>query len=243
MYMDSDAERTLNNLHVLGALSHNDKLMTNEDHFDIYAPTSLRGLLRMWYGERRGQNVQRVRNAVRAAIAFAHRSLEDATALLEAASTTSACSPSSVPSPAPPRHHIVHVSGAPPPSPSLSSCSSGTVSMLDAPSMRLRIDTISLQHVRMVEALGRARSGLANLLQTYRDDAALASQITLLTEEIEDFLRVMGPHTSSLRARARNDDRVSRPSASSSPFMTASGGGSEASGTETGRMSSLSLRD
>ena len=58
--MESEAERTLSNLHVLSALSQNDKLNTNEDVFDIYAPTSLRGMWRTWYGERRGQNVQLV---------------------------------------------------------------------------------------------------------------------------------------------------------------------------------------
>lgn len=159
----ADEERTLNNLCVLSALSHNDKLCTIEDTFDIYAPTSFRGLWRMWYGERRGQNVQRVRQTVRAAIAFAQKSLEEATALRDAASSDT---------------------------------------------MRLRIDTIVLQHVRMVDALSRACGGLRNLLQTYRDDAALASQVTLLVQEIEDFVRVIGPHSEQISGSPTPYDRI-----------------------------------
>lgn len=79
--MNSDAERTLSNLNVLGAVSQNDKLMTNDDHFDIYTPTTLRAILRTWYGERRCQNVQRVRTTIRAGISFARTFLEDATRL------------------------------------------------------------------------------------------------------------------------------------------------------------------
>ena len=83
--MQSDEERTLGNLCVLAAVSHNDKLCTLEDAFTIYAPTSMRGLVRMWYGERRAANVQRVRQAVRAAIGFAQQSLEEVNSLREAA--------------------------------------------------------------------------------------------------------------------------------------------------------------
>ena len=152
--MQSEEERTLNNLHVIGALSHNDKLCTAEDVFDIYAPTSMRGLLRMWYGERRGQNVQRVRQTVRAGIGFAQRSLEEVQALGDTGET-----------------------------------------------MRLRVDTMALQHLRMMEGLRRASGGMQNLLQTYREDAALYSQISLLIAEMEDFGRVLTPHTESLRER------------------------------------------
>ena len=154
----SDAERVLNNLHVLSALSHNDKLMSNQDAFDIYQPTSLRGLFRTWYGEGRAQNVQRVRQTVRSAIGFASRALDDAKALLAAASEDAA--------------------------------------------MKMRVDTTALQHFRMLDALGRARTGLGNLRQTYRDDAALASQLTLLICEMEDYLRVIAPHSDDLRQRS-----------------------------------------
>ena len=81
--MDAAAELTMSNLTVVGALSHNDKLLTNQDTFDIYAPTSLRAVARMWYGENRTQNLRRVRQAVTAGIAHATATLEEATALLE----------------------------------------------------------------------------------------------------------------------------------------------------------------
>lgn len=155
--MEASAEVTLSNLHVLAALSHNDKLMTASEIFSIYAPTTMRAVMRMWYGEQRAQNVLRVRQTVRAAVAYAAKSHEDAQSLM------------AVPA--------------------------------EDPAMRLRIDTIAVQHLRMVEGLRRARHGIAHLLQTYRDDAALASQVTLVMEEIDAFLGVMGVHSDALRAR------------------------------------------
>ena len=150
--MQADVERTLSNLHV-SRYSHNDKLMTNEDAFDIYVPTTLRGLMRTWYGERRTQNVQRVRTTVRSAIDFVKQSLSELNAV-------------------PLSHDGV---------------------TLDA--NRLRMETLALQHHRMVDALRRAHGGLDNLVQTYRDDAALSSQIKLLNEEICDFLDVIESHS------------------------------------------------
>lgn len=158
--MDSAAERTLNNLHVLSAVSHNDKLMTNEDSFDIYVPTSLRGMLRAWYGERRGQNVQRIRQTVRAAIQFSTRSYDESVAMLDARQSN----------------------------------------VGDTPHM-LRAATMVLHHLRMLQALQKAQVGLGNLLLTYREDAALASQITLISEEIDDYVSVMEPHSKLLRTR------------------------------------------
>lgn len=152
--MEANAERTLNNLHVLGALSHNDKLMTNEDTFDIYSPTSMRGLVRMWYGERRISNIARVRQCIRTAIAFATQLHEETNVLLNNSSPTS---------------------------------STGQ--------MKMRVDTHSMQFLRMVDGLNRAKGGLHNLLQTYRDDAANAAQVQLLIEEIDDYIYVMQPHT------------------------------------------------
>jgi hypothetical protein len=160
----SDSERTLGNLHVLGALSQNDKLMTNEDAFDIYAPTTWRAMLRTWYGERRAQNVARVKHAVRAGVTFASKSLEDTNALLDA----------------------------------LPDAAKPTVG---GDAMRLRIATGAVQHHRMVDALKRARGGLGNLLQTYRDDAALVSQLELVIAEIEDFCGVIAPLSTALHER------------------------------------------
>lgn len=183
--MQADAERTLNNLRILSALSHNDKLNTLQDQFDIYSPTSMRGLLRFWYGENRAQNVQRVRQTVRAGIAFASRSLEDANAMDEAATSSSS----------PPTYREAEVAERSAPSTALVSAPAP----MDV--MRLRIDTVALHHFRMLSALGGAASGLSNLLQTYRDDAASASQISLLIEEIGDFQRVIRPHSDTLRRR------------------------------------------
>ena len=151
--MQAEVERILGNLHVLGALSHNDKLLTNEDAFDIYIPTTMRGLMRMWYGERRGQNVARIRSTVRGAIEFSQRTLTDIRAY------------------------------------------GGSTPGEDVDVNTLRRETMQLQFRRMVDGLRRARDGLANLTQTYRDDAALSSQIRLINEEISDFLSVMNRHS------------------------------------------------
>lgn len=170
--MQADVERILVNLHVLGALSHNDKLMTNEDAFDIYIPTTLRGMMRSWYGERRGQNVARIRSTVRGGIEFSQRTLTD----IRAYNTRSIAEEVDV--------------------------------------NTLRRETMELQFRRMIDALRRARDGLTNLIQTYRDDAALSSQIRLINGEIGDFLSVMNRHASSVPSP--------HPSAHSSPEVTAS---------------------
>ena len=78
--MESDAERTMCNLVLLSSVTQNDKLYTSENMFTISPPTTLRSLWRAWYGERRANNVQHVRQTVRAGIAFAHRTLEEALA-------------------------------------------------------------------------------------------------------------------------------------------------------------------
>lgn len=156
--MDADAERTLKNLHVIAVLSHNDKLMTNDDDFSIYAPTSLRGVFRAWYGERRLQNVTRIRQQVQNAIKFAVKSLDDATALYERRG--------------------------------------------EGLQMLLRVETIVTHHLRMMNALGEARAGLGNLATTYRDDAALTSQLHLVQQEVSDFIQVVTPHSQRLREQA-----------------------------------------
>ena len=166
--MQFDAERTLHNLHVLSVLSHNDKLMTNADTFDIYAPTSLRGLFRTWYGEKRMCNLQRVQDTVRSAMAFASKFLDDANVLLD----------------------------------------------VQTDSMRLRIHTIVVQHIRMCDGMERAKYGLFNLTKTYQDDPALISQIRFIVTEIDDFIMVMHPHSLMLQRRcampihSRSQDEV-----------------------------------
>ena len=156
--MQSEPEQTLNNLHVLAALSHNDKLMTNDNAFNIYIPTSVRGAMRMWYGECRTQNIQRIRHTLRSAMNHCTKYMEDANALLETMSTHSE-------------------------------------------SMKLRVDTIALQHIRMLDAITRSRNGLTNMLQTYKDDAAFVSQITLLITEVSDYCNVISCHSRLLRSK------------------------------------------
>jgi hypothetical protein len=153
--MDADSERTLTNLHIVAALSHNDKLMTNEDSFDIYSPTSFRGLFRSWYGERRFANITKIRQCVRSAIQFASKSLDDAFFLIDSANPQSE-------------------------------------------QTLFRIQTLLLQHTRMLDGLSRSRVGLANIIQTYRDDSASSSQVQLIIEEIEGFLNLMKQHTSKV---------------------------------------------
>ena len=163
--MDVDAERTLNNLHVLSAVSPFDKLITNGDSFDIHPPSRMREMYRTWIGERRTQNVARVRQTVRTAIAHIRKLLDDANALL-------------------------------------------TSGLREDESMRLRVDTIVVQHVRMCEGLQQSCTGLRNLMQTYRDDAMLASHIHLTITEIHDFLTLIHHHTERLRSSASSDLRV-----------------------------------
>ena len=180
--MQTDAERTLSNLHVLGALSHNDKLMTNEDMFDIYAPTSLRGLCRMWYGECRTINITRIRQCVRAGIDFTSRSLEDTATLINSSLAVSLAIPDR-----------------------------------QREQMKLRVDTTAMQHVRMMDGLNRAKGGLHNLLQTYRDDAASASQLHLLIEEIESHITVLQPHADRIRPSSYEPHYPSSSAEESSP--------------------------
>lgn len=158
--MQIDAERVLNNLHIIAAISHNDKLMTNDDAFNIYTPTTMRGLFRMWYGENRGQNVQRIRSTVRGAISFATKSFDDASALL-------------------PDDAQQEVSEM----------------------VKFRVYTVALQHMRMMQALKSSCRGLNNMLQTYREDAALSSQLSLIEQEINDFVTVWTPHSELLYVR------------------------------------------
>lgn len=167
-------ERILGNLHVLGALSHNDKLMTNEDAFDIYIPTTWRGVVRSWYGERRGQNVARIRSTIRGAKEFSQRTLTD----IRAYNT----------------QPVIE----------------------DVDLNTLRRETMELQFRRMILGLCRARDGLTNLIQTYRDDAALSSQIRLINEEIGDFLSMMNRHASSVSS-PRISSHSSRPTGQGSP--------------------------
>jgi hypothetical protein len=63
--MQTETERILRNLAILGSISQNDKVNTNADTFAIYVPTVMRGLARMWYGEARHCNILRIQETVR----------------------------------------------------------------------------------------------------------------------------------------------------------------------------------
>lgn len=156
--MQAESERTLSNLRVLGELSHNDKLQTNDDIFDIHSPTTMRALYRFWYRENRANNVQRVRQCVRNAMDFVERTIDHAESMR---------------------------------------LRPGHAQVADA--ARLRVETATLQHFRMVDALRRAGEGLTNLLQTYRDDPALASQLRLIVEDIHTFTTVLKPYSQELQ--------------------------------------------
>ena len=65
--MDSETERVMRNLSILGSVSQNDKINTNGDIFIIYVPTVMRGMMRLWYGEARQCNIQRLQETVRMA--------------------------------------------------------------------------------------------------------------------------------------------------------------------------------
>ena len=43
----------------------------------------------------------------------------------------------------------------------------------------------------MVDSLGKSTRGIENLMQTYKDDAALTSQLYLIIREVKDFLVVI----------------------------------------------------
>lgn len=175
--MQTDTERVLNNLHVLASLTQNDKLLTNDDCFDIHTPTTWRAVYRFYYGEKRNTNVQRVRSCIRSAMEFVTKTLEEVTTLLPKMRPDSSCVEEST---------------------SLVSFSPN----LEGESIfRLKVETTVMHHFRMMEALKSAKEGLSNLLQTYRDDPAHSSQIRLLIFEISDFLIIMDPNSSSLKTR------------------------------------------
>lgn len=150
--MQTDVEHILSNLHVLGSISHNDKLTTNNDVFAIYSPTSFRGLCRYWQGEGRDNNLMSVKKCVRSAMVF----MEEVSMMI-----------ASMPS--------------------------------DGGNMQMCVNKHRVHYKRMLHALQVARRGLCNLLMTYKDDAAAASRVTLIIQDIDDFNDIMRPWTHMVR--------------------------------------------
>lgn len=132
--------------------------MTNGDTFYVYVPTTLRALMRGWYGEGRAHNLQRIRDAV-------HGGIRNALALYEEAKLVNTAS--------------IHPSES------------------QREVIRFRGCALMRQHVRMCEALENARGGIAHLLQTYRDDASSASQVTLILKELDEFADARSSLTAS----------------------------------------------
>ena len=66
----------------------------------------------------------------------------------------------------------------------------------------------------MTEALDKSKTGLQNLLQTYRDDATLSSQLKVIMDDIDDFLEVISTHTKNLKT-------ITQPTTQPSPPVTA----------------------
>lgn len=156
--MQTDVEHILSNLHVLGSISHNDKLTTNNDVFAIYSPTSFRGLYRYWQGEGRDNNLMSVRKCVRSAMVF----IEEVSMMIDSMSSHG-----------------------------------GNIQMC--------MNKHRVHYRRMLDALHVARRGLCNLLMTYKDDAAAASRVTLIIQDIDDFHEIMRPWTHNMR---RTDEDV-----------------------------------
>lgn len=65
--MQSDTDKLVRNLSVVGQLQPNDKLLTTGEFFEIYAPSTWREVYRFVLRERREQNIDRVAETVRAA--------------------------------------------------------------------------------------------------------------------------------------------------------------------------------
>lgn len=76
-----EEEQVLRNLIVLSSLSQNDKLMTHDYAFNVYTPTTWRGLMRMWYREGREQNVDHIKQTVRQGIAITTARMREASEL------------------------------------------------------------------------------------------------------------------------------------------------------------------
>lgn len=79
--MNTETERVLKNLTILGSIAQNDKLNTQGDNFTVYVPTVLRGTLRMWYGESRHMNIVRIQETVRLAITSIRETKNDNTTI------------------------------------------------------------------------------------------------------------------------------------------------------------------
>ena len=81
--MQAEYERVLKNLSILATASHNDKVNTNDDIFSIYIPTYSRGAMRLYYGEKRNNNIQKIQDNVRMATSFVTKNMKEITSDLK----------------------------------------------------------------------------------------------------------------------------------------------------------------
>ena len=75
--MQQENELTLRNMSVIAALAQNDKLMTDTEPFSVYMPTSIRGVVRFWYGETRTSNISKIQSCIRFAKAYITTTLSE----------------------------------------------------------------------------------------------------------------------------------------------------------------------
>ena len=68
--MQAEHERVLQNLIVLGSISQNDKIISNDDCFVVHEPSALRSIYRYYYSENRIANIGKIQANVREAKAF-----------------------------------------------------------------------------------------------------------------------------------------------------------------------------
>ena len=68
--MQSEHERVLQNLTVLGSVLQNDKIISNDDSFILHEPSAMRGVYRFYYSENRIANVSKIQANVREAKGF-----------------------------------------------------------------------------------------------------------------------------------------------------------------------------
>tara|TARA_B100001057_G_C22633589_1_gene865354 strand:+ start:429 stop:917 length:489 start_codon:yes stop_codon:yes gene_type:complete len=77
--MQAEYERVLKNLSILATASHNDKVNTNDDIFSIYVPTYSRGAMRLYYGEKRSNNITKIQDNIRMATSFVTKNMKEIT--------------------------------------------------------------------------------------------------------------------------------------------------------------------
>ena len=74
--METEVEIILRNVNVVASLMPNDKLNTEGNLFSVFAPTSFRGVVRLFYREDRETNVSRIQSTIRQAKTFVSNTMQ-----------------------------------------------------------------------------------------------------------------------------------------------------------------------